>query len=738
MRHDSTGLIGAAAAAAMALTVAFALSARGSTTWYVSSAGNETAGTDWTTAFKTISNAVAHATTDGDVILVTNGTYNITAAIHITNGITVRGVGGAANTIVKGNATDRGFVIRGGPGVVLEGLTIRDMLGAWDFTYGFGNHGAGVSTSTNCTIRNCALLYNQCGDKGAALQVTGGNVLMENCLVAGNVANTGIHCFDGRLTIDHCTITRNQNSTWGGGGAVNSSASLIRNSIVWDNVNELGVNNLTGTMTVSNTCTSPMPADGTGNTTNAPLFSYAGDGYGLSYSNGNFHLSPGSPCIDSGLVIASVTNDLDGNPRPVDGNGNGSAEADMGAYEAEAPTNGPLRFAFVQDKASGLTPMPVVFSVTAIYGAVTNDLSYFWDFGDGHTTNGAGLNVVTNLYSGAGSYRPRCVVNNSGSEYVTNVAVSFFISPVVAYVSTNGPGISPYDTWSKAASSIQAAIDVCYGDATTSTVIWVSNGTYRLSDHLMVNHPITLRAAGTNAVLCGDGSRWILYITGGGAGTVVDGFTITNGIADAFVVPGNNFGGGFRADANCTFRNCIFMYNHAGDRGHAAAVFGGLVVMENCLIAGHNGSAVTVEGTALGAVFRNCTITRNQSGITWGAGAVSVLNSIVYDNMNGTTTNNYTAGPITFTNCCTAPMPGSGPGNIAADPMFIATGSGYGLSLVAGNYRLLGVSPCYNAGDNSFVTLSVDLAGLARIVRNRVDMGAYEFQPKQGTVILIQ
>lgn len=52
--------------------------------------------------------------------------------------------------------------------------------------------------------------------------------------------------------------------------------------------------------------------------------------------HGNYHLAPGSPCIDAGYTEGATDSDLDGFSRPRDGDGNGSSIADMGCYEAPA------------------------------------------------------------------------------------------------------------------------------------------------------------------------------------------------------------------------------------------------------------------------------------------------------------------------------------------------------------------------------------------------------------------
>ena len=52
----------------------------------------------------------------------------------------------------------------------------------------------------------------------------------------------------------------------------------------------------------------------------------------------DWHLAPGSPAVDSGAdVDPIVPTDLDGNPRFADGNGDGTAVIDRGAYELPPP-----------------------------------------------------------------------------------------------------------------------------------------------------------------------------------------------------------------------------------------------------------------------------------------------------------------------------------------------------------------------------------------------------------------
>jgi len=115
-------------------------------------------------------------------------------------------------------------------------------------------------------------------------------------------------------------------SSWGGG----AWSSTLNNCIAYYNNAPNGPNfywSVQSPSTLNYCCTTPLPTNGVGNITNAPLF--------VDYANGNLRLQSNSPCINAGnnaYVINST--DLDGRPSIVGGT------VDMGAYEFQPGVSG--------------------------------------------------------------------------------------------------------------------------------------------------------------------------------------------------------------------------------------------------------------------------------------------------------------------------------------------------------------------------------------------------------------
>lgn len=98
------------------------------------------------------------------------------------------------------------------------------------------------------------------------------------------------------------------------------------------------------------------------------------------------------------------------------------------------------------------------------------------------------------------------------------------------YVAVNGAHVSPFNSWAKAATNIQAAVDA----AGNGDTVVLSNGLYLLREHVVVTKRITLRGAqgATASVIAGmfpASSNRCVYL--GHAEAMLDGVTVSNGAA---------------------------------------------------------------------------------------------------------------------------------------------------------------------------------------------------------------
>src|ERR1044071_8268896 len=185
---------------------------------------------------------------------------------------------------------------------------------------------------------------------------------------------------------------------------------------------------------------------------------------------------------------------------------------------------------------------------------------------------------------------------------------------------------------------------------------------------------------------------------------------------------------------NCSLNFCILSGNSAedilvGNTIYQGGIGGGASggSLNTCLVTSN--AAKLFGGGAAASTLINCTLVGNSAAQAGGGASgesfygytayCTLTNCIAYFNSAPSGANFNTNCVLNY--CCTTPLPSTGSGNIANDPLF--------LDLGGGNARLQSNSPCVNAGGNLFVVATVDLDGRQRVVGGTVDLGAYEFQP---------
>jgi hypothetical protein len=190
--------------------------------------------TDWSTAATNIQDAI-DASTNGDLVLVTNGIYlnsgrtapdGALTSVVVTNMVTMQSVNGPAVTLINGNQAMRCVYLANDS--VLTGVTV---------TNGAAGYGGGVwSASTSGIITNCVIAGSSAFYGGGIYSGT-----LYNCTLDGNSADGSNSRGGGACnsTLNHCTLTNNS-AEYGAGAFIDynvqcslNNCILINNSATW-------------------------------------------------------------------------------------------------------------------------------------------------------------------------------------------------------------------------------------------------------------------------------------------------------------------------------------------------------------------------------------------------------------------------------------------------------------------------------------------------------------------------
>jgi len=321
----------------------------------------------------------------GTTIRLTNYAYidAITnSALVVNKSLTIDASALSGGIQIDGNHQDSVFKVTSGPSI-LTGLTITNGYAYSDGGPGYlPGDGGGILNSATLTLNRCSLIGNTAiansgstlppappGHGGAGI-ANFGILTVNQCTIAGNVGSgiyndtvltvnastlsgngfgfqNGRDCakYCGRsgafATVNQCTLSGNGEAVY----TVSTNPVFINQSTVSGN----SIQALVGYFTVSNSIvvgnnwpysTFTNGANNIFTTTNinlSPLGYYGGPTQTMP-------LQPGSPAIDGCTNGTIFTIDQRGYPRPVDGDGDTIAVADIGAVEGWAFPYGPGPF----------------------------------------------------------------------------------------------------------------------------------------------------------------------------------------------------------------------------------------------------------------------------------------------------------------------------------------------------------------------------------------------------------
>jgi len=268
-----------------------------------------------------------------------------------------------SSPLIKGNTISRNYVYAcsgaSGLGVYVGGDSAAELIeNVITENSGFAD-GGGVTLfaagravlRSNVIARNVTSGFSPCTSGGGIWMVNFSQATIVNNLVVGNVAGCGGGLYWGGST----GVTTFANNTFADNDAAEGSAidvsgvdgrHLIANNLIIGKAGQTA-------FYCRNSSSTPPPVVSTSDVWTPQGFAFGGtclDQTGLrgnlsanplfarnAFADvaGDYHLQMGSPAIDAGDDTAPgmAAADLDGNARVADGDGDGAARVDMGAYE---------------------------------------------------------------------------------------------------------------------------------------------------------------------------------------------------------------------------------------------------------------------------------------------------------------------------------------------------------------------------------------------------------------------
>jgi len=246
---------------------------------------------------------------------------------------------------IANSATDGGGMFNDLSSPVIESTSFTNNSAVY-------NGGGIFNDESSATLTNCIFKINSARG-GGGIKNAKSDTTVYSCVFSGNSANSGggISNTYNIPTVSNCIFNGNRARYFGGAMCNSFSNPIVTNCIFWADIPS-EVYGGTPILIFSDVQGGWI---GEGNIDDDPLFVDLGywDANGTPedanddfWVDGDYHLLLDSPCIDAGdpnYIAGPNETDLDGNPRIVDGDGDGVPIVDMGAYEYSPPISAAVR-----------------------------------------------------------------------------------------------------------------------------------------------------------------------------------------------------------------------------------------------------------------------------------------------------------------------------------------------------------------------------------------------------------